>query len=291
MRRWLSVLIALMILVLVTAAPASAAVTLRTWRTSLGTSAYYGTVALSAMSDGTGRLTLAMKHMPINWPYGLQIRAGTCASLGTVRAAPTYVRSSSTGIISVTRFLSVSQMNSIWYAARPASIAFRITSSKKTLCGNLKYVTATRIQISALSINLPVIRGATTYPKCGVAMWHPQLWQPREPRVTFIYGHARRGMFLPLLNQSKINNGAAMIGMTVKVWTSDNRLNYYRIDKVRRHVSSASGALSTTSERLWLQTSEGPNYTYPKLIVEAHRTSTVLSTYTAAHPTPHPYSC
>ena len=170
MRRWLSVLIALMLLTLVTVAPASAAVTLRTWRTSLGTSAYYGNVSLSAMSDGTGRLTLAMRHMPINWPYGLQIRAGTCASLGTVRAAPTYVRSSSTGIISVTRFLSVSQMNSIWYAARPGSIAFRITSSKKILCGNLKYVTATRSQIPAYGINLPVIRGATTYPKCGVAM-------------------------------------------------------------------------------------------------------------------------
>ena len=52
-----------------------------------------------------------------------------------------------------------------------------------------------------------------------------------------------------------------------------------------------TGVFSLTSERLWLQTSTGPNYTYAKLIVEASRYKTVKSTYAAAHPTPHPVRC
>jgi hypothetical protein len=113
----------------------------------------------------------------------------------------------------------------------------------------------------------------------------------REPGVTFIYAHARTGMFLPLLTGSKINNGASLIGMTVRVYTSDSKVVTYTIDKVRRHVTSAQNAAGVMRERLWPQTSEGPNYTYPKLIVEAHRVSTASTTYSISHPTPHPISC
>ena len=82
-----------------------------------------------------------------------------------------------------------------------------------------------------------------------------------------------------------------MIGRLVYVWTTANERHTYKIIRVRRHVRSIQSALSVTSERLWLQTSEGPNYTYPKLIVVAQRVSTTTSTYTAAHPKPHPIRC
>jgi hypothetical protein len=91
-------------------------------------------------------------------------------------------------------------------------------------------------------------------------------------------------MFLPLLNQSKINNGAGMIGRKVYVWTSNNRLSTYQITQVRRHVKSVQGAVGLTSEQLWLQTSEGPNFTYPKLVIVTRRLSTVSASYSASHP-------
>ena len=78
-------------------------------------------------------------------------------------------------------------------------------------------------------------------------------------------------MFLPLLNASKKNNGAAMIGKLVYVYTSKSMRYTYKITKVRRHVSDISSSLKITDERLWLQTSEGPNHTYPKLIIVAQR--------------------
>jgi hypothetical protein len=48
---------------------------------------------------------------------------------------------------------------------------------------------------------------------------------------------------------------------------------------------------SITSERLWLQTSEGPNHTYPKLIVVAERVGSSSVSYAAAHPNAHPKRC
>ena len=98
-------------------------------------------------------------------------------------------------------------------------------------------------------------------------------------------------MFLPLLTRSKINNGASLIGMKVKVYTSDSRVSTYQIVSVRRHVTSLQSAFGVTSERLWMYTSEGPNWRYPKLIVSAKRLSTATTTYAASHPRPRPVAC
>ena len=89
----------------------------------------------------------------------------------------------------------------------------------------------------------PVVRSPNGYPYCNVAMYMRALNQPQEPGVTFIFAHARNGMFLPLLNPSKINNGAAMIGKKVCVWTSNSRLHTYKITQVRRHVKSVQSAV------------------------------------------------
>ena len=78
------------------------------------------------------------------------------------------------------------------------------------LCGALRFAVATRIAIPSLKIDLPIVKPPSGYPLCNVAMYIRELSQPREPGVTMIYSHARRGMFLPLLSASKINNGAAM---------------------------------------------------------------------------------
>ena len=64
------------------------------------------------------------------------------------------------------------------------------------------------------------MKGPAGYPYCNVAMYMKTLYQPGEPGITSIYAHARKGMFLPLLNHSKVNNGASMIGKLVYVYTT-----------------------------------------------------------------------
>ena len=64
-------------------------------------------------------------------------------------------------------------------------------------------------------------------------------------------------MFLPLLERSKIRNGASLLGMIVQVWTSDDLVSTYEITRVKRHVTTFAGAFEATTEQLWLQTSEG----------------------------------
>ena len=72
--------------------------------------------------------------------------------------------------------------------------------------------------IPALGIDLPVIPSPPNeeWPLCDVAeifpLGHTQE-APGLPQATYVYAHAQPGMFLPLLSASKVNDGAAMIGM------------------------------------------------------------------------------
>ncbi|MBA2300586.1 MAG: hypothetical protein H0W22_07410 [Chloroflexi bacterium] len=198
---------------------------------------------------------------------------------------------SPTGTISTIRNISGLKMQSIWKVARTGSIAFRTVSGSHVRCANLRFPVATRIVVGSLGIDLPVIRGPSGYPPCRVAMYMRELSQPREPGVTLLFAHARTGMFLPLLTKSKINNGASLVGLRVKVYASDSKVSTYQIISVRRHVTSIQSAFGVTSERLWLYTSEGPTASYPKLIVTAKRLSTTSTTYAASHPRARPVAC
>ena len=75
---------------------------------------------------------------------------------------------------------------------------------------------------------------------------------PGLPQSTYLYAHARTNMFLPLLTQSMVKNGAAMIGMWVEVYTNDDQRHIYQISQVLRHVSG-SAALSTADAATKLQ--------------------------------------
>ena len=153
---------------------------------------------------------------------------------------------------------------------------------------------ATRIVIRRLDIDLPIILQSDDvglFPLCDVALYIPALGQPGEGRATYIYAHAREGMFLPLLTASLHNDGARMLGMTVEVYTSDNWLFLYTIAEVRRHTRSLNDAINTRTERLFLQTSEGPDGTVPKLQVVADYLSSEPTDPVAAHPKAHPRIC
>ena len=129
------------------------------------------------------------------------------------------------------------------------------------------------------------------YPLCDVAMYMPELGQPGDPGTTYIYAHAQRGMFLPLLKASLNDDGAAMIGTLIEVYTTDNRLHVYEIDTVKRHATDLSLATDTSREQLVLQTSEGPEGTIPKLQIAARPVSVVPSSADMAQPSAAPRVC
>jgi hypothetical protein len=153
---------------------------------------------------------------------------------------------------------------------------------------------ASRVVVPALDIDLPVIRqpgGANAFPPCNVAMYLLQLHQPGQPGATYLYAHARTGMFLPILDSSKINNGRRMKGMLVQVYTTDDQLYLYEIVEVRRHVTTLDAALADKREAVWLQTSEGPVGTFEKTQVIATPLGHGPADHKEAHPKADPVFC
>jgi hypothetical protein len=153
---------------------------------------------------------------------------------------------------------------------------------------------ATRVVIRRLGIDLPIMLQTAdygSYPLCDVALYQPLLGQPGQGRATYIYAHAREGMFLPLLIASQNDDGKRMLGDVVEVYTSDNYLFLYKVVEVDRHVLDLNDAFAATTERLWLQTSEGPAGTVPKLQVIADFLSADKTDPKNAHPNAHPRIC
>lgn len=152
---------------------------------------------------------------------------------------------------------------------------------------------ATRVRVAALDIDLPVVKppAVDAYPLCDVAEYIQQLGQPGEGRATYLYAHARTGMFLPILDASLVQNGKSMLGMVVEVWTSDDQRFLYEITEVRRHQLDLDDALAARTEELWLQTSEGPKGTPGKTQVLALPISQEAADHADAHPKPKPVVC
>lgn len=153
---------------------------------------------------------------------------------------------------------------------------------------------STRVVVPSLNIDLPVIRQppeAGNFPLCDVALYFTALGQPGSGRATYIYAHAREGMFLPLLVASEDHNGSRLIGDVIELYTSDDQLFIYKVSEVRRHQADLNDAFADTQGRLWLQTSEGPNDSYPKLQIVADFVSSAATNPNAAHPEAHPRQC
>ena len=152
----------------------------------------------------------------------------------------------------------------------------------------------TRVRIAALRIDLPIVKptgGPNAYPQCNVAMYIESLGQPGEGKATYLYAHARTGMFLPILDASLVQNGKTMLGMVVEVWTSDDQHFLYEITEVRRHQLNLQDAIDAPGEVLWLQTSEGPSGTPGKTQVVAMPLSQEPSDHADAHPVAKPVDC
>lgn len=146
---------------------------------------------------------------------------------------------------------------------------------------------ATRVRVAALDIDMPVIEGTDAYPACNVAMYLADLYQPGQGKATYLYGHAREGMFLPLLK----TKGGDQKGLIVEVWTSDDLRYLYEIVEVRRGQTTLDGPLGADSEELWLQTSEGPRGTVGKTQVIATPISVDRATREESRPKAKPVVC
>ncbi len=154
---------------------------------------------------------------------------------------------------------------------------------------------ATRIRIAALNIDLAVVKPPSGYPYCNVAMYYkdPHIGQPGQGKPVYIFAHARTGMFLPLLDASKVSNGKKMIGMVAEVWTNDDQRFLYVITNVMRHVpfdAVFTKPFASKGEALWLQTSEGVG-TQPKLQLRAELLSQEAAPDAEAHPVAKPLVC
>lgn len=146
---------------------------------------------------------------------------------------------------------------------------------------------ATRVRVRALDIDMPVIRGNDEYPLCNVAMYIRQLSQPGNGGATYLYGHARPGMFEPLLR----TKAADQLGIIAEVWTNDDLKFLYEIIEVRRHQTSLDAPRKVKRDELWLQTSEGPRGTVGKTQVRARLLSVERAAHGPANPTPKPVNC
>ena len=158
-----------------------------------------------------------------------------------------------------------------------------------------------RVVVPDLGIDLPIVSGDTTlpgnppdYPLCDVAQYLTTYRYPgRLGTTTWIYGHARAGMLLTLLEASERDDGAGLIGRRVDVFSTAPRRYSYEITTVLRHATdrSAAGDVAPTSGRLVLQTSEGPRGTVPKLQVVAELVDTVEVPAEDAVPSAAPRAC
>jgi len=152
---------------------------------------------------------------------------------------------------------------------------------------------ATRVVIPALNIDLPIVASPANeqYPLCNAAEYltlGKAYAYPGAPQAVYLYAHARVHMFWNLLVNSKVNNGAAMLGMWVEVYTDDNQRHVYEISQVIRHVppttSFADKALAARTDQLWLQTSEGHVNSSTKLQIVADPIGVLAASQADAHP-------
>ena len=161
-----------------------------------------------------------------------------------------------------------------------------------TASGVLTAYIATRVTVPALGIDLPVVTSPPNeqFPLCNAAEYltlDKPLAYPGLPQATYLYAHARASMFLALLTQSQVNNGKAMIGMWVEVYTDDNQRHVYQISQVLRHVSGSAAldtAANAKTDQLWLQTSEGPLESSTKLQIVAQPVGVIAAAPADAHP-------
>lgn len=128
-----------------------------------------------------------------------------------------------------------------------------------------------RVRLGRLGIDLPIREGVLERdveqqqtPE-GFAFHLPGTSVPGAPGNTYLYAHARHGMFLALWD--------ARLGDVVEILMPDGTVLTYVVAEIRPRVppTDVSVAGPTEDERLTLQTSTGPGPDDPRFVVIARR--------------------
>jgi sortase (surface protein transpeptidase) len=160
-----------------------------------------------------------------------------------------------------------------------------------------KVPVASRVVVPALGIDLPVVAqtygpGHGSFPLCDVAQYLEQFAQPSQAGTTYIYGHARAGMFGPLFFTWQRDKGKSIVGDLVQVYTKDDKVYLYEVFKViTSHTFDLARSVPPGEHWVILQTSTGPTATPPRLMVAAKLLNIADTTHAAANPTPHARDC
>lgn len=151
----------------------------------------------------------------------------------------------------------------------------------------------TRIVIKAIGIDLPIITPDEDekFPLCNVAEIETRYGLIGEGGITYLYGHARKGMFGPLLRESQTNGGRKLIGLEVLVYTDAKMLHRYEIIEVHPRQRTFKIPDAVTDVRLFLQTSETARASGTKLMVVAAPISSESASEKDALSKPRPVVC
>lgn len=125
-------------------------------------------------------------------------------------------------------------------------------------------IVANRIQIRRLGIDLKIIEGDGIDAPIGKAAHYPGTGWPDGGSNIYIYGHARKGMFLPLWD--------VKVGDKVVLILVDKTSRTYVVDKVLPKVpwDAVQYLRPTPIEQLTLQTSTSYFDTAPRFVVITH---------------------
>lgn len=153
--------------------------------------------------------------------------------------------------------------------------------------------TASRIVIPALKIDLPVVQAPPGFPYCNVAQYVKEFSQPGRPGSTVIGAHARPGMFLAIHDAVRVDNGAALLGLLVLVYTNDAHLFLYEVDLVNRMQTNydVTELPSGVTQQLVITTSEDGRDDPHKIMVRARYLYDTPADPTRANPLPHIVVC
>ena len=164
------------------------------------------------------------------------------------------------------------------FSASPTPVASLVAPSASTIANATTQPSPTplppippgyRIQIPALSIDLAILEGDIERDSVqartpeNYAFHLPGTAIPGTGANSYLYAHARRGMFLSLWD--------AKIGDVVLISTPDGRALRYVVSEIHPRVppDDVSWATSSPPDRLTLQTSTGPNQSDPRFVVVA----------------------
>jgi len=128
-----------------------------------------------------------------------------------------------------------------------------------------------RVRVERLGIDLPLLPGDTDRDAVlqatptGAAFLLPASAIPGSGGNSYIYAHARAGMFLSLWGVS--------LGDVVEVTMAFGEVRRYLVTEIHPRVAPTdfSYTLPTRDERITLQTSTGPRATDPRFVVVAAR--------------------